>query len=136
VQRQLFTALHKYTKWARAAAILWTLLIFIACLWPGKDIPKVSVPFADKWVHFVLFGVFSFLWLCSYPGKGLGFAVIILLFSVFTGCLVEELQGALPALGRTKDVLDVLADSVGGMLGVAAFRVLVYVGIKQAHTKK
>jgi VanZ family protein len=121
---QLFSRTSNYTKGARLAAVLWTLLIFIACLWPGRDIPEVPVPFADKWVHFVLFGTFAFLWLCAYPGRGWGFALVIFIVSVFTGWLVEELQGALPTLGRTKDMMDALADSVGGLLGVGVFMTL------------
>jgi VanZ family protein len=117
----LFLQSSAYKRRARLAAVLWTLLIFIACLWPGKDIPDIQVPFIDKWVHFVLFGVFAFLWLCGYPRRGWRTPVLILLVSVFTGWLVEELQGALPALGRTKDMMDALADSVGGLLGVLGF---------------
>ena len=59
--RQLFTARSHYKKRAKSAAIVWTLLIFIACFVPGKEIPDLRVPFADKWVHFILFGGFSFL---------------------------------------------------------------------------
>ncbi|MDR3679042.1 MAG: VanZ family protein [Flavipsychrobacter sp.] len=118
---KFFLQSSPYTRRARLAAVLWTLLIFIACLWPGKDIPDIQVPFIDKWVHFVLFGVFSFLWLCGYPRKGWQTPIVIFLVAVFTGWLVEELQGALPALGRTKDMMDALADSVGGLLGVLVF---------------
>ncbi len=106
--------------------MLWTLLIFILCLLPGKDIPDVHVPFADKWVHFILFGIFAFLWLCARPGRGWGYAIAILVLSVFTGWLVEELQGLFPALGRTKDMMDALADSVGGLLGVLVFTICSY----------
>lgn len=103
--------------------MLWTLLIFILCLLPAKDIPDVQVPLIDKWVHFVLFGVFALLWLLAYPGRKPGFSVIIFLVSVATGWLVEELQGMLPTLGRTKDVMDAVADGIGGLLGVVAYQV-------------
>jgi len=123
---KIFSYDSPYKKRARIFAILWTLLIFIACLLPARDIPEVNVPLADKWVHFILFGVFAFLWLCSRPSRKPGFLLFILGLSIFTGWLVECLQGLLTFLGRSKDMMDVLADSVGGLLGVILFAFLSY----------
>ncbi|WP_165836343.1 VanZ family protein [Taibaiella soli] len=88
---------------------------------PAKDVPDVEFPLADKWVHFVLFGTFAFLWLCSWPGKKTNRLIAMFIFSVIVGWLVEEIQGMLPSLGRNKDVMDILADSIGGILGIALF---------------
>ncbi|XZF13006.1 VanZ family protein [Chitinophagaceae bacterium MMS25-I14] len=121
---QIFTESSPYKKRARLLAILWTLLIFILCFLPENDIPQVNVPLADKWVHFILFGVFSLLWLCARPSVRPSFLLFIFFISVFTGWLVEELQGLLAFLGRSKDIMDILADAVGGLLGVIAFLVL------------
>lgn len=109
-------------RWARPAAIIWTLFILAACFIPGSEIPNLKVPLIDKWVHFVLFGVFSFLWLRVYPSHN--FVRLLLVFTVATafGYGVELLQGALrPLLGRSYSGTDALADAVGGALGVAAF---------------
>ena len=123
---KLFSYDSPYKKRARVFAILWTLLIFIACLLPAKDIPEVDVPFADKWVHFMMFGGFAFLWLCSRPSRKLGALFFMLAITVFTGWIVECLQGMLTSLGRSKDMMDVLADAVGGLLGVVLFALLSY----------
>ena len=102
-------------------ALLWTLGIFIACLWPGNELPKTDVPFADKWTHFVLFGVFAFLWLAAFPGVKFRGLLAVFAIGVALGWLVECLQGWLPQLGRSKDVKDMVADAVGAALGALAF---------------
>ncbi len=106
--------------------MLWTLLIFILCFIPAKELPEVDIPLADKWVHFLLFGIFSFLWLCSRPSRQAGFLLLIFAAGIFTGWVVEELQGLLTFLGRSKDVMDILADSIGALLGVLLFALLSY----------
>lgn len=101
--------------------MLWTLLIFIGCLTPGKELPHVDVPFADKWTHFVLFGGFSFLWLCAYPAISRGLLFILLFVSVLFGALIELLQGWLTSLGRSMELMDAVTDSVGALLGIIVF---------------
>lgn len=81
---------------------------------------------ADKWVHFVLFAVFSFLWLSSFPPEkrwqGLLLAFVV---SLVFGWLVEELQGLLTFLGRSRSVKDMIADGIGGLLGVIIYYILI-----------
>lgn len=120
---KLFTKDSPYKKRARLAAILWTLLIFIACLTPGKEIPQIHVPLIDKWVHFVIFGVFAILWLCTNPGKRFSI-LIVFIAAAFLAWLTETLQGLFPDLGRTNDPMDILADCIGAILGILIFYML------------
>lgn len=129
---RIFTPQSPYRKRARLPAILWTLLIFILCLWPSKELPEVNVPLADKWTHIVLFAVFSFCWLCVRPGGGAGFRVFICLISIGLGWLVEWLQHSLPALGRGFDYNDIIANGIGGLLGVSLFYVMSIVARRKA----
>ena len=122
--KRLFSTDSPYTRQARFLAMLWTLLIFIACLTPGKDIPKVDVPLIDKWVHLVLFGGFTFLWLCARPQISLSRLLILFLISVAFGALIELLQGWFTSLGRSMELMDAVADSIGGLLGIGVFCVL------------
>ena len=128
---QLFTAQSEHKKRAKSAAIVWTLLIFIACFIPGNEIPNLRVPFADKWVHFILFGGFSFLCLLAAPSIQLNKLIFIGLLGCLFGWLVEELQGLLSFLGRAKDLYDIYADAFGSLLGVLVF----YVCARIAHSK-
>lgn len=106
--QQLFTYISK-NRWV---AILWTLLILVACSWPGKQIPDAPVSGFDKFVHAVLFGTFTFLWLLVYPQK----AIQVIIAGVVYGIAIEFYQQIMP-LDRSFDVLDIVADSVGVLLG-------------------
>lgn len=117
----IFTPVSSFKRQARLAATLWTLLIFIACLWPGKELPHSDIPLIDKWVHFVMFGAFSLLWLLSFPSPSLKRLLTMFIAGCLMGYLVEVLQGAFPSLGRSKDNMDVAADAIGSLLGVLIF---------------
>ena len=121
----LFTSASPYKKRARWLAVSWTLLIFILCLLPGNELPKVNVPFIDKWAHVVLFAGFSFLWLCAGPTGKLANLLVLMLVSVFIGWLVEYIQGNFVP-GRYQDHMDTLADAVGGAAGILVFLALHY----------
>jgi VanZ family protein len=112
---------YLYSKWARKLAIAWTLLIFFLCFLPAEDIPAVNIPFIDKWTHFILFGMFSFLWLTAWPSLKASRLLLIFVLSVLDGWLVEFIQGQLPSLHRYQENLDILADGLGGLLGVIVF---------------
>jgi VanZ family protein len=117
----LFTPASAFRRVALVLAILWTLGIFVACLWPGKELPHSDIPFVDKWTHFVLFGIFAFLWLCALPSGTTTSLIYIVVITALLGWLVECLQGWLPRLGRSKDNLDAVADGIGGVLGALFF---------------
>jgi VanZ family protein len=117
----LFSPNAPHQHIARSIAIVWTLLIFVLCLMPSHQVPKVSVPLADKWTHFVLFGVFSFAWCAARPGASARYSWLVLLWSVFLGCFIEYLQGYFASLGRSPEVMDAVADAIGGGLGVVLF---------------
>ena len=101
--------------------MLWTLLVLVGCFAPAKAFPEVDVPFADKWVHFVMFGGFSLLWLCAYPKRQLSQYLKMLLVAAAFGSFIEIMQGILTFLGRSMEFLDAVADTVGGILGISVF---------------
>lgn len=121
---RIFTPGSPYTSQARFIAILWTLLIFIGCFTPGQDLPKVDVPLIDKWVHLVLFGGFTLFWLCAYPIRTIPRLLIMFLVSVALGCFIEIMQGLLTFLGRSMELMDAVADAIGGLLGIGVFCLL------------
>lgn len=121
---RLFSDNPKYKKRARLGAILWTLLIFILCFIPAREVPEVNIPLIDKWVHFILFGVFSFLWLLAVKQYNHLHLLLVLVSAVVVGWLVEYLQGSLSFLGRSQDNMDTIADGIGGLIGVVIFYIL------------
>jgi VanZ family protein len=88
---------------------------------PAREVPDLDIPLIDKWVHFILFGVFSFLWLLSIKMYRVQHLIAVLICSIVLGWLVEYIQGALTFLGRSQDNMDTLADGIGGLLGVVLF---------------
>ncbi len=99
----------------RAAAPLWSLLIVVLCLIPGQDVPKVDIVGVDKIAHFALFAVFAIVWRRRARPAGL---FIILLSGLLLAVGTEILQGAL-SWGRQPDPFDVLANTLGLVVGLA-----------------
>jgi len=124
--RRIFSPDSPYKVQARSLAIFWTLLIFIACFTPGEDIPQVAVPDADKWTHIFLFGGFTFLWLCARPVRTISSLAGLFLIAVALGAFIEVMQGWLTFLGRSMELMDAIADAVGGILGIGFFCLLAY----------
>ena len=93
-------------------AVLWTLLILLACTWPGKDIPAAPVVGFDKVVHAGLFTVWIILWLLVFPGK----TGLLIALGVAYGVGLEFYQQLLP-FDRTFDWWDAVADAAGVLLG-------------------
>jgi VanZ family protein len=108
-------------KAALIAAILWTLMILLGCFAPAKEIPQVDVPMMDKWVHFVMFGGFTFLWSWYRSRTALLALAVMLLIGVALGATIELLQGYFVSLGRACEFLDAVADSIGALLGLVLF---------------
>lgn len=109
--------LIKHKKLMMVLAVAWTILIFIGCSLPGKDLPAVSVfDHFDKLVHFVFFFLFSLLWIIAL-GLGSTKGYFIVVFSCFAyGFFIEWYQiNFVP--GRSWDVWDGVADGVGGIVG-------------------
>lgn len=102
-------------------AWLWTLLILVACLTPSAEIPRVDIPLIDKWTHVVLFGIFSFLWLCAKPSLSTKWVLSLTIISISFGAIIELLQGTLAFLGRSAEFMDAVADALGGITGIALF---------------
>lgn len=110
--------------WAVLIAIIWTALIFIACFLPGNEIPNVQIPMIDKWVHFVIFAGFSFLWYLTVPKATVFKSILLIILSFLIGFIVELIQGSSWVVGRAYEVNDVIADGIGGILGVVLYIII------------
>jgi VanZ family protein len=96
-------------------AILWTITIFILCTLPSNNLPEAN----DKTAHFVVFALWSFLWLI--PTRKVWF---VLISGAVFGLLIEFWQAILPEnFHRGYDLLDALADAIGGVLGYLIWKV-------------
>ena len=128
---ELFRKLGSLKRLSSLLASLWTLVILIACFLPGNEIPNVRFPMIDKWVHFIIFAGFSFLWLLVWAPATWRAGLWVFIAAVAFGYAVELLQGSGISPGRAYDANDVLADGIGGLLGVLLFFTLQKMADKQ-----
>lgn len=109
-------------SWQRLAIALAGMVVFtvLFCL-PGSDLPESgffsTIPFFDKWVHMGIFCTIIILWSWSMQLIGYKQLAILLLLAVAYGLLIEVIQYQFIS-GRSFDIFDVLADSIGSLAGL------------------
>ena len=115
-------------------AIGWALLIFIGSSIPAKYIPTHKIFTYDKLIHLTLFLIFGVLvYRAVRPTReGELFRWVRVFFSISVvilyGVLDEIHQGSVP--GRTLDIWDAAADSLGGILAA----IIVYINHRRARS--
>jgi len=111
----IFLFLKKHHYFTLFLALFWTIGIFIGCSMPGKDLPSISVfDHFDKVVHFTFFAIFYILWyLFFYKIKYIAFTLLFIVFLYGFGIEFYQLNCI---EGRSFDVWDGVADTVGGFI--------------------
>jgi len=116
---------NKYSKAVLVAAICWTLVLMAAMLTPGDKFPEADLfNFQDKFIHFICFGVLSYLW-CevglkfrqNLPAK-INLALNYLVFGLLAGIIFEYLQRFIPF--RSFEIMDMIFNEIGGLAGLIA----------------
>lgn len=102
-------------------AILWTLGILAACSIPGSDLPDIDIVSFDKFVHFVVFAGFGWLWMTALRGPLTHTTRWVLGAGIAYAVLTEIYQGLLP-FERTPDPVDALANTVGLVIAILLYR--------------
>jgi len=109
----------------KTPARLWTIFILILMAIPGNMLPKEEktfIPNLDKFVHATLFGSFVFLWSIYYATRkernnnSDSRFVLILIIACLYGVATELMQKYLIP-NRDYDIFDIMADSIGAVLG-------------------
>ena len=100
-------------------ALGWAGVIFYLSHLPGVDVPPLFFG-KDKLFHAVVFGILGFFALGAMKTTADGHRVfqpwLAVVLVIVYGVLDEFHQHFVP--GRSSDIYDVMADAVGGMLGV------------------
>jgi len=115
VQLQKSIVVKNYWK-----AIIWNLIVILLSLIPTSGIPDTKIdwiPHMDKVIHFIMYGVLTFLILCEnqkrFLGKTKTIALIFtMLYAFFLGFFLEIIQNSF-LIGRNFDIFDVLANTAG-----------------------
>lgn len=98
-------------------AVCWMVVIFLLSAQTTLQIPH-RLFHQDKALHALLFGVLGFLWallvMRDAAAPTLGHVLVVTLLVMGYGGLDEYHQSFVP--GRTPDILDLVADTIGGLL--------------------
>jgi len=106
--------------------VLYSILITIAFLGPTSTLPKIDFVFPfDKVVHLIIYLFLAIIWLFYFFKKNnnhLNFRTILVVMLVFLvyGTVIEVLQELFTA-SRQADIYDVLANTIGSLIGVFVF---------------
>lgn len=108
-------------KLAFTLVIGYSILLTYASLASLKNLPEVSISFADKIFHFSAYFVLAILWYIAFiytfslkKKKAIIYAVII---SVTFGIVIEVLQHTLTDY-RALDVYDIFANTLGVLIAI------------------
>ena len=102
------------------------VVLYLMCI-PGSDLPKVDdwlhKIYFDKWIHVGVFGLLCILFCMPFnkssidPGKRIKYFILIALGISIYGYATELIQKYwIP--GRSYDLLDWAADSMGTLIGL------------------
>lgn len=111
------------------SAILWAILITVFCLVQFKTVPLGSVSHLDKVVHAFFYFVLTFLVQLNWRVSNFNLssrtqAVVSVVGTILFGVIIELLQETCTAT-RHADILDIIANSIGALLSVFAFKLYV-----------
>ncbi|MBB6092301.1 VanZ family protein [Povalibacter uvarum] len=102
----------RHPRWWLVFGWAWIIIAIVVCLLPGKNLPVTHV--SDKIEHAALYA-FLMIWFAGlYPRSRYTLIAVALLL---LGVAIELAQGAMH-LGRTADVRDVIANSIGVGIGL------------------
>ncbi|MCS3868172.1 VanZ family protein [Chryseobacterium ginsenosidimutans] len=102
--------------------IYWAFLTYML-LKPGEENTEYWFMFSgiDKVLHLSIFAALGFFFIAAFPKiKFSYFFQIILIYAFLTEILQEEM-----GLGRSMETLDIVADTIGCLIGYYIYKMLV-----------
>lgn len=116
-------SLDKISKiFSKILPIYWAFLTYML-LKPGEENHEYWFMFSgiDKVLHLSIFAALGFAFIATFPKiKFSYFFQIILIYAFLTEILQEEM-----GLGRSMETLDIVADTIGCLIGYYTYRLLV-----------
>lgn len=105
-------------------AIIFSLLVLVLSLINVENVPNFNFNYTDKIEHIIAYTVISYFWLLSCKvGKVKLKYLNLLLLIIAYGIIIEVLQTSVTK-HRTGDLLDVMANSIGVLLGYVFLKIL------------
>ncbi len=101
-----------------------SVLILVLSLIKMDGIPNISYAYTDKFEHSFAYATMTFFWVLSYQLDKIKINFFLLIvFILLYGILIEILQMYL-TVHRTGDILDIVANSLGVLLGYFFFKLV------------
>jgi VanZ family protein len=107
----------------KTVAFSWWIIMCILFFLPGSAFPTenwLSKIYFDKLVHIGLFAVLIFLWRSAFVWELRNYNLILLFSALLYGFAVEFIQRYFVP-NRDFDMYDVLADTIGAMIGLTVW---------------
>ena len=109
-------------------SLIWAILILVLCGIPGGSLPRgpiFNIPNLDKFVHAGLYFPLAFFLGAEFDLSKknilrLAGALLTMLIVALYGGLIEFLQKTI-FINRTADIVDFLADVIGGLAGLTVY---------------
>lgn len=105
-------------------AIASSFIVLVLSLISMKGVPNVSLSYADKIEHFLAYGTITFFWLLSRQLGKIKVSFYGLIFAILIYSAIIELLQAFLTTHRTGDGLDLIANSIGIVVGCLIFKLL------------
>jgi glycopeptide antibiotics resistance protein len=117
-------------------SILWMIIILVLCLLPKRDIETIDFSWlpknADKVVHagfYIILAILLSFAFIKYKFRFRKLLIITLTICAFYGFSIEVMQHYFTTT-RHFELLDVLANSLGSVIGLIIFRVWFFLKLK------
>ena len=109
----------------RLIAVAYTLFITIIMLAPSPDLPTTDWPYWDKIAHILIYFGLVFIWLVVFSTTDRYHIfsrrpVLVLVTCLFYGIVIEACQHWFTDT-RTFDIIDILANGIGGLIGFLTY---------------
>jgi VanZ family protein len=113
-------------------AILWIVIIAVACLMPDDNLPSTSffskIPYFDKMVHFSMYFIFTLFLMSGFSrqyGKTSAKAYVFSFIIAFSfGVVIEFIQ---EKVGRSYDIYDMAANTLGIIVSLLLFNTVKWI---------
>lgn len=116
---------HTLRNWQWSAAGVWALILLVLSTISAGNLPKIQswsdVIGTDKLAHALVYAVFAVLLYLPLRGKRISAGWTATLLSALFGASMEFLQATLNT-GRAFELADMLANSVGAIIGTLGIR--------------
>ncbi|MFR9546635.1 MAG: VanZ family protein [Rikenellaceae bacterium] len=104
-----------------ATIFYWVVISTLSLVSFSNDIPEIKIPYIDKIVHFLFYIGLNFLLLTTLfvmNKDSWRYIIGVTLVAILYGVVIELIQ---PLTGRSCEVLDIVANSMGAISGVLLF---------------